>query len=128
MIDELTEHTAQASDTTKGRHLLRLLTLRVKNILNPPPVAEVQRVEAGRQAQEREAEQRVISEAPILTVPRIANTPPIMLTWNLTAKRVLKTTKRLHRHITRNNTSGIVPLPVVINPIPPLNAPIARAL
>ena len=51
-----------------------------------------------------------------------------MLTWNLTAKRVLKTTKRLHRRMTRNNTPGIVPLPGVINPVPPINAPMARAL
>ena len=86
MTDKLTEHTAQARDTTKGHCLLRLRALRVKNILNPPPVAEEQRVEAERRSQEREAEQRVIDEAPILTVPCITNAPPIMLTWNPTAK------------------------------------------
>jgi hypothetical protein len=36
LTDKLTEHTAQASNTSKGRRLLRLLALRVKNILNPP--------------------------------------------------------------------------------------------
>jgi hypothetical protein len=85
LTNELTENTAQASNTTKGRCLLRLLALLVKNILNPPPVAEEQRVEAERRSQEREAEQRVIDEAPILTVPCITNAPPIMLTQNLTA-------------------------------------------
>ena len=128
LTNKLTEHTAQASDTTKGRSLLRLLALCVKNIFNPPPVAEEQRVEAERQAQECEAEQRVIDEAPILTEHCITNAPLIMLTWNPTAKRVLKTTKRLHRRITCNNTPGIVPLPVVINPVPPMNAPMAQTL
>jgi hypothetical protein len=90
-------------------------------------VVEEQRVEAECRAQEREAEQRVIDEAPILTVPCITNAPPIMLTWNPTAKRVLKTTKRLHRRTTRNNTPGIVPLPVVIHPIPSVNAPTTQA-
>ncbi len=91
-------------------------------------MAEEQRVEVERQAQEREAEQRVIDKAPILTVPCITNAPPIMLTRNRTAKRVLKTTKRLNRRITRNNTPGIVLLPGVINSVPPMNAPTARAL
>ena len=85
-------------------------------------------MEAERRAKEREAEQRVIDEAPILTVPHITNAPPIMLTCNLTAKQVLKTTKRLHRRITCNNTPAIVPLPLVINPVPLMNSPTARAL
>ena len=128
MTNKLTERTAQASGSTKGLCLLRLLALRVKNILNPLPVPEEQRVEAERRAQECEAEQRVIDEAPILTEHCITNAPLIMLTWNPTAKRVLKTTKRLHRRITCNNTPGIVPLPVVINPVPPMNAPMAQTL
>ena len=37
-------------------------------------------------------------------------------------------TKRLHRRIARNNTPGIVPLPVVINPVPPMKAPTAQTL
>jgi hypothetical protein len=64
LTGELTEHTAEASDTSKGRRLLRLLALHVKNILNPPPAANEQRVEADRRAREREAEQRVIDETP----------------------------------------------------------------
>jgi hypothetical protein len=43
--------------------------MRVKNLLNPPPMAEEQRVEAERRAQECETEQKVINEALILTVP-----------------------------------------------------------
>jgi hypothetical protein len=89
-------------------------------------VADKQRVEADRRAREHEEEQRVIDEAPILTIPRITDTPLIMLTWNPTAKRVLKRTKRLHRRTTRNNTPGIVPLPVVIHPVPSMNAPTAH--
>ncbi len=127
LTNELTEHTAQASDFLKGRRLLQLLALRVKNILNPPPVADEQRVEADCQARERETKQRVIAETPILTIPRITDAPPIMLTRNPTAKRVLKTTKRLHRRTTRNNTPGIVPLPVVIHPVPLTNASTTQA-
>jgi hypothetical protein len=100
LTDKLTEHTAQASDTSKGRWLLQLLALRVKNILNPPPVADKQRVEADHRARERETEQRVIDETPILTAPCITDAPPIMLTQNPRAKRVLKKTKRLHRRTT----------------------------
>ena len=91
-------------------------------------MVEEQRVKAERWAQERETEQRVINEAPILTVPCITNAHPIMLTWNPKAKRVLKTTKRLHQCITLNNTPGIVPQPVVIDLVPPMAAPMARAL
>ena len=65
-------------------------------------MAEEQRVEAERLAQEREAEQKVINEAPILTVPCITNA--------------------------LNNTPGIVPQPVVIDLVPPMAAPTARAL
>ena len=90
-------------------------------------MADEQRVEADRRAREREAEQRVIDEAPILTIPCITDAPLIMLTRNPTAKRVLKTTKRLHRRNTRNNTPGIVPLPVVMHPVPLMNAPMAQA-
>jgi hypothetical protein len=51
-----------------------------------------------------------------------------MLTRNPTAKRVLKTTKRLlHRRTTHNNTPGIVPLTVVIHPVPSMNAPTTQA-
>ena len=85
-------------------------------------------MKAERWAQERETEQRVINEAPILTVPCITNAHPIMLTWNPKAKRVLKTTKRLHQCITCNNTPSIVPQPVAIDPVPPMTAPTARAL
>ena len=82
-------------------------------------MAEEQRVEA---------EQRVINEAPILNVLHITNAPQIMLTQNPTAKRVLKTSKRLHQCITRNNTPGIARQPVVIDPVLPMAAPTARAL
>ena len=50
MTNKLTGHIAQASDTLKGRWLLRLLALCVKNILNPRPVVDEQRVETDRRA------------------------------------------------------------------------------
>ncbi len=58
----------------------------------------------------REQEQRVIDDTPILTIPCITNAPAIMQSRNPTAKRALKTTPRIHRRETRNNTPGPLPL------------------
>ncbi len=58
----------------------------------------------------REQEQRVIDDTPILTIPRITNVPAIIQSRNPTAKQALKTTPRIHRCDTRNNTPGALPL------------------
>jgi hypothetical protein len=69
LTDELTEHTAQANSTPKGRRLLKLLGTRIESLLHPPPILEERRVIAERQHKAREAEQRVIDDSPIITIP-----------------------------------------------------------
>jgi hypothetical protein len=51
-----------------------------------------------------------------------------MLMRNLTAKWTLRTTPRLHRRVTRNNTLGILPVPNVITPMPTLTATAPRRM
>ena len=106
LTDELTECAHPAGATTKGRRLLNLLRQRIDTILHPPLPIDEQRVDDER----REAEQRVIDDAPILTIQRISDAPAIMEARNPTAKRALKNTPRLHRRVTRNNTPGILPI------------------
>jgi hypothetical protein len=85
LTDELTKHTAQANSTPKGRHLLKLLGTQINSLLHPPPISEEQRRIAECQRKAREAEQRVIDDSPIITIPRITDAPPV-LTRNPTAK------------------------------------------
>jgi hypothetical protein len=92
LTDELTEHTAQANITPKGHPLLKLLCTRIESLLHPPPILEEQRVIAECQRKAHEAEQRVIDDSPIITIPPITDAPPIMLMRNPTAKRTLRTT------------------------------------
>ncbi len=69
LTDELTEHTTQANSTPKGWRLLKLLGTRIESLLHPPHILVEQRVIAERQHKAREAEQRVIDDAPIITIP-----------------------------------------------------------
>jgi hypothetical protein len=126
LTDELTEQTAVAGTTDKGRRLLKLLGARIDDILDPPPVSDTQRVIMEQQRAAREDEQRVIDESPIITVPRLTDAQPIALTRNPTAKRDLRATPRLHRRTTRNNTPGINPSPILMEPIPVIPGHTAR--
>ena len=71
------------------------------------------------------AEQRVGTTPDITTVQdlcRMSNAPPILNAPNPTTKRALKSTKRVHRRITRNNIPGTDPpiTPAIPRrPIPP---------
>ncbi len=56
---------------------------------------------------EREVEQRVIDDTPIITITRLTDAPAIIESRNPTAKQALKNTPRLHLRVTRNNTPGI---------------------
>jgi hypothetical protein len=69
LTDELTEHTAQASSTPKGSQLLKLLGTRIDGLLHPTPISDKQRVNEVCQQEECKAQQRVIDDSPILTVP-----------------------------------------------------------
>ncbi len=118
LTKELTDNTAIAGVTPKGRRLLKLLGTRIKTILDPPPVSDEQRVILDLQRAAREKEQRVIDESPIITLPRLTDAPPIKLTRNPTAKRDLRKTPRLHRRVTRNNLPGVTRLATTIEAIP----------
>jgi len=118
LTDELTEKADNEGVTPKGRRLLKLLRTRINTILDPPPISDEQRVRLDQQQEAREEEQRVIDESPILTLPRITDAPPIILTRNPTAQRNLRTTPRLHRCVTRNNLPGVSTQATIIEPIP----------
>jgi hypothetical protein len=121
LIDELTEHTAHASRTPKGRQLLKLLGMCIDGLLHPTPISDKQWVNNICQQEECEAQQRVIDDSPILTVPQLTNAPPIMLKQNPTAKCILKSTPRLRQQITHNNTPGILPTTKVIKLLAPID-------
>jgi hypothetical protein len=93
-----------------GRHLIKNLQANIKEALQPPNVQEEQRLREQEQRVMREQEQRVIDDTPLLTIPSITNLPAIIQSRNPTAKRTLKTTPRIHRRDTRNNTPGALPL------------------
>jgi hypothetical protein len=60
-----------------------------------------------------EAEQRVIDDTPIIHILRHTNAPGILESHNPTAKRALKQTPCLNPRVTRNNTPGIMPAPIL---------------
>jgi hypothetical protein len=84
-----------ANATPKGKRLLHLLQTHVHTLLNPPPVIQTeQRVDKPIDA--HKAQQRVIDDAPIITIPRITEALGKMKSCNLMAKCKFKTTPRLH--------------------------------
>ncbi len=113
LTDELTADTDQASMTPKGRQILSLLQDHIPTLLAPPPTAEEQRVN---DKIVQEAEQRVINDSPIITVPRITDAPGIIKARNPTAKRNLKEMPCVHCWVMQNNTPGIVASPVAPAP------------
>ncbi len=117
LTDELPKDTDHSSTTPKGQHILRLLQDCITALLAPPPTTKEQR------ANDKivcKAEQRVINDSPIITIPRITLAPGIIEACNLTAKRKLKETPCVHRRVMRNNTPGIVASPVAPAPYVPI--------
>jgi len=111
LTKEIHEETTKVAKTPKGRRLIKLLQANLKKILLPTDVpVEEQRVETPPNVEqmERERQQRIIDDTPIITLPRITNAEPIMESRNPTSKRVLKQTPRSHRRVTRNNKPGEV--------------------
>jgi hypothetical protein len=97
---ELTNCSALASSTPRGKCLLCMLADRIAQMLPPPPTAEEQRVSNNLR---HEAEQWVIDDTPIIHIPCLTNAPCIMESYNPTAKRALKQTLCLHQQVTWNN-------------------------
>jgi hypothetical protein len=110
LTEELAEVVDNANGTPMGQHLIKNLQAKIKKALQPPNVQEEQRVREQEQRVMREQEQRVIDDTPILTIPCITKAPAIIQSRNPTAKRALKTTPRIHRCDTQNNTPGALPL------------------
>jgi hypothetical protein len=105
LTKEIGEETAKAAHTPKGRRIIKQLHTTIKSMLAPNnALAEVQRVET-----DRERQQRVIDDTPIVPITRITDAPPIMTSRNPTSKRKLKLMPRTHRRLTRGNTPGAVP-------------------
>ncbi len=125
LTDKLTKHTAHANNTPKGRRLLKLLSSRIDGLLHPTASTSEPRVNDECQRATHEAEQRVIDDSPIITILRLTDAPPVMITRNPTAKGILRNTPRLHHHITRNNTPGIFPVPNMVPPTPTPTTPAA---
>jgi hypothetical protein len=84
-MDELAKATKLASNTPKGKRLLKYLIQKIDDLMHPISPNEEQRVaNTDRLAAHRE-EQRVIDKSPIITIPRISNLPTVMKTNNPTA-------------------------------------------
>jgi hypothetical protein len=93
----LAKATELATNTPKGKRLLKYLAQKIDDLIHPISPNEEQRVVNADRLAVRRVEQRVIDESLTITIPRISNLPTVMKTNNPTAKRVLKGTKRLHR-------------------------------
>ncbi len=118
---ELTSDTERATTTPKGCRILCLLQDCITALLAPPPTDNEQRVSKESMRKAHKAEQRVIDDTPIITIPRITNALGIMEACNLTAKQNLKVTPYVHQQITWNNTPVIIAdpvAPVTYVPIP----------
>jgi hypothetical protein len=109
LTEELAEATTVASNTPKGKRLLKFLVQKIEDLLHPAPPIEEQRVENEERLAQKMEVQRVIDETPIITIPCITDLPPIVTSNNPTAKWKLKGTKCVHRQVTWNNTPGIMP-------------------
>jgi hypothetical protein len=117
LTNKLSKLSPPAKATPKGKRLLHLLQTCVHSLLKPPPVIQTeQRVDGP--IDTHKAQQRVIDDAPIITIPRITEAPGIMKSRNLMAKCTLKTTPRLHQRVTRNNKPHIMPIPPVVQTMP----------
>ncbi len=95
LTDKLAHETATANKTPTGRRLIKLLQSKIMDILEPTPDPTAQKTQ-GQEQRVMELQQLEIDEAPILTIPRILNAPPIMKARNPTAKQVLKNRPCLH--------------------------------
>jgi hypothetical protein len=110
LTEELAKAVEEANATPAGKQLIKALQGKIKQALNPQIVQDEQRVREHEQRVERENQQRVIDNTPILTIPHITDAPAIMQSRNPTAKWMLKNNPQIHRRVTRNNTPGGLPL------------------
>jgi hypothetical protein len=117
LTDKLMADTDHTSTTPKGQRIIQLLQDCIMALLAPPPTAKEQRVNNNTI---REAEQRVINDSLIITIPWITDAPGIIEARDPTAKRKLKETPCVHHRVTRNNTLAIVASPIASAPYVPI--------
>jgi hypothetical protein len=89
LMEELAKAVEDANATPAGIQLIKALQGKIKQALNPQIVQDEQRVREHEQRVERENQQRVIDNTPILTILCITDAPAIMQSCNPTAKRML---------------------------------------
>jgi hypothetical protein len=110
LTDKLTDCSALASSTIKGKSHVCMLADRIAGMLAPPPMAKEKRVSGDLCT---EAEQRAFDDTPIIHILCLTNAPGIMESRNPMAKQALKQTPCLHWRVRQNNTQGIMPVPVL---------------
>jgi hypothetical protein len=96
----LAEAVEDANTTPGGKQLITALQGKIKQALNPQIVQDEQRVREHEQRVERENQQWVIDNTPILTILCITDAPAIMQSRNPMAKRMLNNNPRIHRRVT----------------------------
>jgi hypothetical protein len=109
LTEKLVEATNVANNTLKEKQLLKMIAQKIDVLLHPAPPIDEQRMKNNEQLAQQMEEQRVINEAPIITIPRTTDLASILTSNNPTAKRTLKAIKQAHKRVTRNNTPGIMP-------------------
>jgi hypothetical protein len=87
LTNELSKLAPPANATPKGQRLLGLLQSCIHHILHLPPAESEQRVDET--IDKNEAEQRVINDTPIITIPCITKAPGIIQSCKPTVKRTL---------------------------------------
>jgi hypothetical protein len=117
LTNKLSDLTRLATATPKGKRLLHLLQTRAQALLHPSPVIPAE-PRVAKPINAHKAQQRINDDIPIITILRIMEALGIMKSRNPMAKHTLKTTPWLHRHVTRNNTPGIVPIPPIVPTLP----------
>jgi hypothetical protein len=110
LMEELAKAVEDANATPAGKQLIKALQGKIKQALNPQIVQDEQRVREHEERVERENQQKVIDNTPILTIPHITDAPAKMQSRNPTAKQMLNNKLRIHRCVTQNNTPGGLPL------------------
>jgi hypothetical protein len=68
LMDESAEVTKVASNTPKGKRLLKFLVQKIEDLLHPAPPIEEHRVTEEERLARQAEEQRVIDDTPIITI------------------------------------------------------------
>jgi hypothetical protein len=73
LAKEIEEETEKVASTPHGRDLIKALRTNISKMLNRPKEGDEQRVTMEQQQVERDRQQRVIDDTPIITIPRVTD-------------------------------------------------------